>query len=110
MKRNPSPSLGRPLRVTVFRNLLIADVVSDAGAFMQNVGAGMVDGLTRRRSDLFLGGVHLVPVIRWCTELGAILRLEFPNHSHPNLFVNLNCQIQRARGTQPGVFELPRLA
>jgi hypothetical protein len=39
MKRNPSPSLWRPLRVTVFRNLLIADVVSDAGAFMQNVGA-----------------------------------------------------------------------
>lgn len=34
-----SLSLWRPLRVTIFRNLLIADVVSDAGAFMQNVGA-----------------------------------------------------------------------
>ena len=34
-----SSSLWRPLRVTIFRNLLIADVVSDAGAFMQNVGA-----------------------------------------------------------------------
>ena len=34
-----SPNLWRPLRVTVFRNLLIADVISDAGAFMQNVGA-----------------------------------------------------------------------
>src|SRR6202795_1691814 len=39
MKPTASSSLWRPLRVTVFRNLLIADVVSDAGAFMQNVGA-----------------------------------------------------------------------
>jgi MFS family permease len=34
-----SASLGRPLRVPVFRNLLIADLVSDIGTFMQNVGA-----------------------------------------------------------------------
>jgi len=34
-----SPNLWRPLRVTIFRNLLIADVISDSGAFMQNVGA-----------------------------------------------------------------------
>src|SRR5277367_5288371 len=39
MTPNASPSLWRPLRVTIFRNLLIADVVSDVGAFMQNVGA-----------------------------------------------------------------------
>ncbi|MGC2153214.1 MAG: MFS transporter, partial [Terriglobales bacterium] len=39
MKATSSPNLWRPLRVTVFRNLLIADVISDAGAFMQNVGA-----------------------------------------------------------------------
>lgn len=39
MKSTASPNLWRPLRATVFRNLLIADVVSDAGAFMQNVGA-----------------------------------------------------------------------
>jgi len=32
-------NLWRPLRVTAFRNLLIADVVSDIGAFMQGVGA-----------------------------------------------------------------------
>jgi MFS family permease len=32
-------SLWRPLRVPVFRNLLAADVVSDIGTFMQNVGA-----------------------------------------------------------------------
>src|SRR5579863_4449623 len=35
---NPS-SLWRPLRTAVFRNLLIADVVSDIGTFMQSVGA-----------------------------------------------------------------------
>jgi MFS family permease len=32
-------SLLRPLRVPIFRNLLLADVVSDIGTFMQNVGA-----------------------------------------------------------------------
>jgi MFS family permease len=36
--RGPS-SLWRPLRVSTFRNLLVADVVADIGAFMQNVGA-----------------------------------------------------------------------
>jgi MFS family permease len=35
---NPA-SLWRPLRVPIFRNLLIADVVSDIGTFMQSVGA-----------------------------------------------------------------------
>lgn len=39
MKPTASPRLWRPLRVKVFRNLLVADVVSDVGAFMQNVGA-----------------------------------------------------------------------
>jgi MFS family permease len=34
-----SAGLGRPLRVPTFRNLLIADFVSDIGTFMQNVGA-----------------------------------------------------------------------
>jgi MFS family permease len=34
-----SSSLWQPLRLPTFRNLLIADVVSDCGAFMQNVGA-----------------------------------------------------------------------
>src|ERR1700690_1038458 len=32
-------SLFRPLRSAIFRNLLIADVVSDVGTFMQSVGA-----------------------------------------------------------------------
>ena len=39
MKPSASSSLWRPLRIPVFRNLLIADVVSDIGTFMQNVGA-----------------------------------------------------------------------
>jgi MFS family permease len=34
-----SSSLWRPLRIAIFRNLLIADVVSDLGTFMQGVGA-----------------------------------------------------------------------
>src|SRR5271155_1084794 len=29
----------RPLRITIFRNLLVADLVSDIGAFMQSVSA-----------------------------------------------------------------------
>jgi len=32
-------SLWQPLRIRTFRNLLLADVVSDIGTFMQNVGA-----------------------------------------------------------------------
>jgi len=35
----PTSSLWHPLRAPVFRNLLIADVVSDIGTFMQSVGA-----------------------------------------------------------------------
>lgn len=34
-----SPTLWRPLRIPLFRNLLIADVMSDIGTFMQTVGA-----------------------------------------------------------------------
>lgn len=34
-----SAGLGRPLRVPEFRNLLLADLVSDIGTFMQSVGA-----------------------------------------------------------------------
>jgi MFS family permease len=34
-----APTLWRPLRVPAFRNLLVADVVSDVGTFMQSVGA-----------------------------------------------------------------------
>ena len=34
-----SGSLWRPLRTPQFRNLFIADLVSDMGTFMQSVGA-----------------------------------------------------------------------
>src|SRR5258708_33192881 len=37
--RSGPPSLWRPLRTPLFRNLLIADVMSDIGTFMQTVGA-----------------------------------------------------------------------
>src|SRR6266851_2175549 len=37
--RGGPPSLWRPLRTPIFRNLLIADVMSDIGTFMQTVGA-----------------------------------------------------------------------
>ncbi len=36
---SPSSSLWRPLRTPVFRNLLLSNVVSDIGTFMQSVGA-----------------------------------------------------------------------
>jgi MFS family permease len=39
IKSRDSSSLWRPLRISTFRNLLVADVVSDIGTFMQNVGA-----------------------------------------------------------------------
>src|SRR5579872_7566896 len=41
IRRDPpsSSSPWRPLRIAIFRNLLIADLVSDIGAFMQTVGA-----------------------------------------------------------------------
>src|SRR6202140_3574504 len=35
----PPVSPWHPLRIGIFRNLLIADLVSDIGAFMQTVGA-----------------------------------------------------------------------
>jgi MFS family permease len=40
MPKSPEiPSLWRPLHTPTFRNLIIADVVSDIGAFMQSTGA-----------------------------------------------------------------------
>src|ERR1700751_6320259 len=40
IQETPTPGLWHPLRKPVFRNLVIADLVSDVGAFMQTVGAG----------------------------------------------------------------------
>src|SRR5256885_8617887 len=42
MVRPVPPSLWLPLRTPLFRNLLIADVMSDIGTFMQTVGAAWV--------------------------------------------------------------------
>jgi MFS family permease len=39
LRARGASSFWRPLRVSTFRNLLVADVVSDIGTFMQNVGA-----------------------------------------------------------------------
>jgi MFS family permease len=39
LTQQSSAGLGRPLGVPIFRNLLIADLLSDTGTFMQNVGA-----------------------------------------------------------------------
>ncbi|HVR23172.1 MAG TPA: MFS transporter [Candidatus Polarisedimenticolia bacterium] len=39
LRTRGSSSLWRPLRVSIFRNLLLADVVADVGAFMQKVEA-----------------------------------------------------------------------
>jgi MFS family permease len=41
ISQNPKemPSLWRPLRLPTFRNLLVADIASDVGTFMQSVGA-----------------------------------------------------------------------
>lgn len=47
-----SGGLGRPLRLPVFRNLLIADLVSDIGTFMQNVGAAWLMVFAARRPGL----------------------------------------------------------
>jgi MFS family permease len=35
----PRPTLWSPLRVPIFRNVFIADLLSDIGTFMQGVGA-----------------------------------------------------------------------
>ena len=37
--RGAVASLWRPLRLSTFRNLLLADIASDVGTFMQSVGA-----------------------------------------------------------------------
>ena len=52
-----SAGLGQPLRVPIFRHLLIADLVSDIGTFMQNVGAAWLMVLLRAGP----GYVALIP-------------------------------------------------
>jgi len=45
LKTLASSSLWRPLQLPIFRDLLIADVVSDIGTFMQSVGAAWLVSL-----------------------------------------------------------------
>lgn len=80
--RGVAPSLSRPLRARTFRNLLIADIVSDLGAFMQTVGAAwlmvslnagpMFVALTQTASSLPFF-IFALP-----GEAGAALRAESP--------------------------------
>src|SRR5579862_5761447 len=52
---SPSLSPWRPLRVAIFRNLLVADLISDIGTFMQTVGAAwLMTTLTTRPSYIAL--------------------------------------------------------
>lgn len=53
------PSLWRPIRVPTFRNLLVADVASDVGTFMQERRRGLDDG------------VRPNPLHYQCTQYGA---------------------------------------
>jgi MFS family permease len=51
----PSISPWHPLRIPIFRNLLVADLVSDIGTFMQTVGAAwLMTSLTNRPSYIAL--------------------------------------------------------
>src|SRR5271157_1947225 len=50
-----STSPWRPLRIPIFRNLLVADLVSDIGTFMQTVGAAwLMTTLTTRPAYIAL--------------------------------------------------------
>src|SRR5277367_738391 len=45
---HPSPSPWQPLRNSTFRNLLVSNLISDIGTFMQSVGAAwLMTSLTR---------------------------------------------------------------
>ncbi len=56
-KSTPSLSPWRPLRIPIFRNLLLADLVSDVGTFMQTVGAAwLMTSLTR--SPLYIASIQ----------------------------------------------------
>ncbi len=55
LKPPPSASLWRPLQNPIFRNLLVADVVSDIGTFMQSVGAAWLMVSRNLASSTVLG-------------------------------------------------------
>src|SRR2546429_5639989 len=50
----------RPLRLPMFRNLLIADLVSDIGTFMQGVGAAWLLVRSEEHTSELQSRLHLV--------------------------------------------------
>jgi predicted MFS family arabinose efflux permease len=68
------PSLWRPLRVPVFRNLLLANVVSDIGAFMQVVGAAWLM-LSLRAGPMYVALIQTasaLPYVLLALPAGAV--------------------------------------
>ncbi len=53
--RKEARTLWRPLRAPTFRNLLLADVASDMGTFMQSVGAAWL------MISLHAGPLYMLP-------------------------------------------------
>jgi hypothetical protein len=69
LRARGSSSLWRPLRVPTFRNLLVADVASDFGTFMQNLGAAWL------MVSLGAGPIYVAltqPLLRYHTFYWAI--------------------------------------
>ena len=67
-------SLWRPLRVPVFRNLLLANVVSDIGAFMQVVGAAWLM-LSLRAGSMYVALIQTasaLPYVLLALPAGAV--------------------------------------
>ena len=62
-----SVSLWHPFRIATFRNLLAADVASDVGTFMQNVGAAWL-------MLSLSAGPLLVALTQTASSLPALLR------------------------------------
>jgi hypothetical protein len=68
------PSLWRPLRTPVFRNLLAANVVSDIGAFMQVVGAAWLM-LSLRAGPMYVALIQTasaLPYVLLALPAGAV--------------------------------------
>jgi MFS family permease len=72
--RSVLPSPWRPLRVPIFRNLLVADLASDVGTFMQSVGAAwLMTSLTH--SPLYIALIQTaaaLPFFLFALPAGAI--------------------------------------
>jgi MFS family permease len=67
-------SLWRPLHIPIFRNLLLADVASDVGTFMQNVGAAWLM-LSLNASPLFVAltqTASALPFFLFALPAGAV--------------------------------------